>query len=239
MPKNVKISLIVVVSILLLSLAFGAGCIINLGTSSPVQGPDTNLINQAWSIVTRNYVVPSKVDPTTLNEGAVRGMVQSLNDPYSAYLSPNDYKLEQSNFQGSFEGIGAQVSLNKDNQVIIVAPIENSPAAKAGIKTGDVILAVDGKSTQGLSLTEVVLLIRGPAGTTVKLMILHTGETTPVEIDVVRAQINAPSVTSSMKGNVAYIKISSFDERTNDELQTALQSLDLKNSSRYYSGFTR
>jgi carboxyl-terminal processing protease len=230
MPKNVKISLIVVTSILLLSLAFSAGCVINLGTSSPVQGLDTNLISQAWSIISSKYVEPSKADPASMNEGAIRGILQSLNDPYSAYLSPNDYKLEQSNFQGSFEGIGAQVALNKENQVIIVAPIENSPAAKAGIKTGDVILEVDGKSTKGLSLTEVVLMIRGKAGTAVKLTILHTGEITPVVISVIRAQINAPSVTSSMKGNAAYIRISSFDQRTNTELQTALQSLDLKNS---------
>jgi carboxyl-terminal processing protease len=231
MPKSLKISLVIVLSILLLSLAFGAGCVFNIRTTAPEQGPDTNLLNEAWAILTRNYVVPSKVDPTTLNQGAVRGLVQSLNDPYSAYLSPNDYKLEQTNLQGSFEGIGAQVNLNKDNQIIIVAPIENSPAAKAGLKTGDAILMVDGKTTQGLSLTEVVLLIRGKAGTSVKLMILHSGDTKPVEISVVRATIESPSVSYSMKGNAAYIKINSFDSRTNGEFQTALQTLDLKNST--------
>jgi carboxyl-terminal processing protease len=134
MPKRVKIALIAVVCILMLTLAFGAGCVINVGAPASTQALDTNLMTQAWSIINRYYVVPSEVDPTTLNQGAVRGMVQALDDPYSAYLSPQDYKLQQGDFRGSFEGIGAQVSMNKDNnQVIVIAPIEGSPAAQAGI----------------------------------------------------------------------------------------------------------
>jgi carboxyl-terminal processing protease len=106
MPKSVKISLVVVLSILLLTLAFGAGCVINL--NRPVAGLDTTLLNQAWSILKTNYVVPDNVTSTMLNQGAVRGMLQSLDDPYSAYLNPEAYKLEQSDSAGSFEGIGAQ-----------------------------------------------------------------------------------------------------------------------------------
>jgi carboxyl-terminal processing protease len=230
MSKGFKISLIVIISIMVLSMAFGAGCIYNLNLSSTSRGPDTNLIHQAWDVVTRNYVEPSKVDTTTLNEGAIRGMVQSLKDPYSVYLAPDDYSLQQSNMKGSFYGIGAQVSTNAEKQIIIVAPVENSPAARAGIKTGDIILAVDGQSTKDMGLTQAVLLVRGPEGTTVKLKILHSGETAPVDIEVIRAKIDAPSVTSSMKGNVAYIKIYTFDESTNDKMEAALQSLDLKNA---------
>jgi len=222
MSRSVKISLVVILSIIVLSLAYAAGCITGIGTPSPTQGLDTGLLNQAWTVITRNYVEPAKAAPAILNEGAARGMVQALNDPYSAYLNPDEYKLAQTNLQGSFGGIGAQVGLNKDNQPVILAPIENSPAAKAGIKTGDVILVVDGKPTQGLSLTETVLLIHGPAGTTVKLLVQHEGETNPVEIDVVRAQINAPSVTYQMMGNIVYIKINSFTERTNDELNATI-----------------
>jgi carboxyl-terminal processing protease len=229
MTKSLKISVIVVLSILVLSLAFGAGCL--TGTFSSSEGPDTQLLDQAWTTITQNYVEPSVANSTILNEGAVRGMVQSLNDPYSAYLSPEEYQLAQSGIQGTFGGIGAQVGLNSANQPIILAPLENSPAAKAGIKTGDVILAVNGESTQGLSLTEVVLLVRGPAGTTVRLLIQHEGEITPVEIDVVRAQINAPNVTYQMMGNIAYIDISSFSANTNDELNAGLQALDLKDST--------
>jgi carboxyl-terminal processing protease len=158
-------------------------------------------------------------------------MLQALNDPYSAYLTPDEYKLIQSQLLGTFSGIGAQVGLNKDNQPVILAPFQNSPASEAGIRSGDVILAVNGQSTQGLSLTETIPLIRGPAGTTVKLLILHQGETTPVEMDIVRAQINAPDVTYRVMGNVSYIEITTFSENTNDQLNAALQTLDLKDST--------
>jgi len=118
--------------------------------------------------------------------------------------------------------------LNNANQPVILAPLEDSSAVKAGINTGDVILAVNGKSTQGMSLTEVLLLVRGPSGTTVKLLMQREGETTPVEIDIVRAQINAPSVTYQMIGNIVYINITSFSENTNDQLNGALHALDLE-----------
>ncbi len=228
MSKSIKIALIVIGSILVLSMAFGAGCIYITSSS---QRPNTNLITQAWNVITSNYVEPAKLDSDKMNQGAIRGIVQSIKDPYSAYLDPDAYKVQLSNVQGSFEGIGAEVTLNSENQPIIVAPLENSPAAKAGIRTGDIIQAVDGKSTQGLSLTETVLLIRGKAGTTVKLKILHSGETVPVEIEVTRGPINASGVTSSMRGNAAYIKIITFNESTNAELQSALESLDLNNSA--------
>jgi carboxyl-terminal processing protease len=171
------------------------------------------------------------VTSTMLNQGAVRGMLQSLDDPYSAYLDPQAYQLEQSSAAGSFEGIGAQVGVNKDKQIIITAPIENSPAAKAGIKSGDIILAVDGKSIAGLSLTEVVLLIRGPSGTKVKLEILHEGSDTPEKIGIIRAAISTPSVKYEMRGDILYLRINSFNEQTNNELQTALESVDLKNTT--------
>jgi carboxyl-terminal processing protease len=195
------------------------------------RGPDSRLLNQAWTAITHNYVEPSEANSTILNEGAVKGMVQALNDPYSAYLSPDEYRLTESRLQGTFSGIGAQVGLNNANQPVILAPLENSPAVKAGIKTGDVILAVNGKSTQGLSLTETVLLVRGPSGTIVRLLIQHQGEATPVEIDVVRAQISAPDVTYRMVGNVSYIDISSFSMNTNAQLNSALETVDLKDTT--------
>ena len=231
MSKSLKIALVVVLSMIMLSLAFGGGWLAGTGMPMLSRGPDTRLLNQAWTAITHNYVEPSKVNSTILNEGAVKGMVQSLKDPYSVYLSPDEYKLAHSGLTGTFSGIGAQLGLNNANEPVILAPLENSPAAKAGIKTGDVILTVNGKSTQGLSLTETILLVRGPSGTTVKLLIKHEGETVPVEIDVVRAQINAPTVTYQLMGNIAYIDITIFGENTNDELNAGLQALDLKDST--------
>jgi carboxyl-terminal processing protease len=229
MPQNVKISLIVVVSIMLLLLAFGAGCLINIGPA-PSGGPDVNLIGQAWNIISRNYVEPAKIEPTKLSQGAVNGIVQALDDPYSYYLDPADSKLTQGNFQSSFGGIGATISMNKDRQPVVVGTIKDSPSAKAGIKSGDIILAVNDKSTEGLTVDRVVMQVRGPIGTKVKLTVLHEGETAAVDIDIVRAEINPTTVNYRMEGDIAYIQLTNFYERTNDELETALQTLDLKNA---------
>jgi carboxyl-terminal processing protease len=231
MWKKYKITLIVLIAVIVISVSFTTGCIIGFRTTAPAQSPDLDLINQAWNAIYQNYVDPTKLDSSTLSQGAVRGIVDAVKDPYSAYLDPATYKFFQTDLQGNFEGIGAQVNMNQDNQPIVVAPLENSPAAKAGIKTGDIILAVNSKSTVGMSLTEVVLNIRGPAGTTVTLTILRPDETTPVEIAVVRAQIDVASVKWEMKGDIAYIKITEFSQTTNDELNKALESIDLNNTT--------
>ena len=231
MFKKYKIALIVLVAVAVITISFGAGCIIGFKTTTPSQSPDLKLINQAWDAIYQNYVDPTKLDSATLSQGAVKGIVDAVKDPYSAYMDPATYKFFQTDLQGNFEGIGAQVNMNQDNQPIVVAPLDNSPAVKAGIKTGDIILAVNGKSTVGMSLTEVVLNIRGPAGTTVTLTILRADETTPVEIAVVRAQIDVASVKWEMKGDIAYIKITEFSQTTNDELNKALESIDLSNTT--------
>jgi len=108
---------------------------------------------------------------------------------------------------------------------MIIAPIPDSPAAKAGIKAGDIVLAIDGTSTSEMSLEEAVIHIRGPEGTSVKLLILHQGETEPEEIEIVRAEIKVASVYLEMREDIAYIYITNFSERTNEELTTALESL--------------
>jgi len=226
MSKIVKILLVLIASVLLLSLAFGMGCILSFN-DSPAQGLDTGLLNQTWAIISRNYVEPDSIDPTSLNQGAIRGIIQSLDDPYSYYLDPETYSLTQSTFQSRFGGIGASVTVNNDKQPVIVAPLPDTPAARAGIKTGDIILAVDDRPTEGLSLTETVLLIRGPVGTPVRVLILREGETTPLEVELVREEINPATVDSEMKENIAYIQITNFYESTGDEVQAALRGLDL------------
>ena len=228
MPKNVKIWLLVLTSILVLSLVFGAGCLFTLGKSNG--GVDTALLNQAWSILHTNYVLPDKVNDTTLNQGAVNGLVQSIKDPYSYYLNPQAYQLTQGDFQSSFGGIGATISTNDKKQPLIVQTIKDSPSEKAGILGGDVILAVEGVTTEGLTVDQVVSQVRGKIGTPVKLTILHKDATAPEVITIVRAEINPNTVNSRMVGDVAYIQITNFYERTNIEFEAALEALDLKNS---------
>jgi carboxyl-terminal processing protease len=151
-------------------------------------------------------------------------MLEALDDPYSAYLDAETYQLSLSNLEGKFEGIGAYVAV-QDEQIIIIAPIADSPAAKAGIKAGDIILEIDDRSALEISLVEAVLYIRGPKGTSVRLLILHQDESEPEEIEIIRAEIEVSSVYFEMKGDIAYISITNFSERTDEELSPVLQSI--------------
>ena len=226
MNRKFKVALIVVVLLAVAGVSFAAGCKYITVSRAPATG--TALFNEAWDAVHQDYVESSKLDSATLSHGAIQGMMQALNDPYSAFLDPEQYKLFQSQLTGSFSGIGAQVQLNADKQTEIIAPLENSPAMKAGLKTGDIILAVDGKTTQGMTLTEVVFAIRGPVGTPVTLTIQRQGETATQDITIVRAQISNTTVSLTMNGDIAVIRISEFAETTNDELNKVLQSLDMQ-----------
>ena len=230
MTKKFKVLMIVS---LVACLALNSGCLFGApivfpdtepateppAVSSPDQIPD--VVGEAWDVIYRNYVEKDSLDADELGRGAIKGMVEALDDPYSSYLDPETYQLSLSDFAGSFEGIGAHVAA-RDEQIVIVSPIPGSPADQAGIRAGDVILEVDGESTQEMSLTEVVLLVRGPRGTSVRLLVLHEGETEPVEIEIVRDEIELSSVSSEMRGDIALITISHFSEGTDAELEAAL-----------------
>jgi carboxyl-terminal processing protease len=227
MTKTIKIVLIVSLVLVLTSLAFAGGCIFTKGkATATIEGPDTRLINEAWDKIAQNYVEPGKIDTTALNEGAINGIVQGLNDPYSYYLNPTDFEITQANFKSSFGGIGATISANKDKQPIIVNTMEDSPAAKAGILPQDIILAVNGKATEGQTVDQVVSQVRGDVGTTVILIVLHADQSVPVEISIVRGEINPKTVSSKMVGDILYIKITNFYESTNDEVNAVLKNMD-------------
>jgi carboxyl-terminal processing protease len=220
-----KIAKIMVIALLGVSLAlsFGAGCA--LGTRTPpgsTQGLD--VVGEAWNIIFQDYVERDRLDASQLSQAAIEGMVEALDDPYTSYLDPETYQLSLSSLEGKFEGIGAQVAV-EDEQIIVIAPIADSPADKAGIRAGDVILKIDDKPTAGMSLAEAVLFIRGPRGTSVRLLVLHQGETEPQEIEIVRAEIELTSVRFEMRQDVAYINITYFSEGTDEELSPVLDSI--------------
>ena len=236
MSKQVKYALSISFIVIILALTFTAGFFLgnrdtiasgffmrDLETNASVRGHE-EAISQAWNIIFQDYVEKDKLDAAKLSGGAIDGIIKVLNDPYTAYLSPEEYKLTTSDMAGTFEGIGATVN-SKDGKITIVAPIEGSPAEKAGIKPGDVILKVNGTTTEGMNLQEAILLIRGPSGTPVRLLVLHEAQTEPVEIEIIRARIEVKSVRSEMKDSCAYIRISQFSESTDEEFASALQNL--------------
>jgi carboxyl-terminal processing protease len=221
--KVVGLSLLLV---LILALPFSLGYTLGI-RSQPEIPAGMEAVVEAWDIIFRDYVDKGKLDSSALSQGAIKGMVEALDDPYSSYLDPGAYHSWMSDLEGKFEGIGAYVGI-KDEELVIIAPIDDSPAAEAGIRAGDKILEIDGWSTSGVSLAEAVLNMRGPQGTSVNLLILHDGETEPELIEIVRAEIELPSVHFEMMGEIAYIGISNFSERTNEELTPVIRDVAQK-----------
>ena len=221
MSKVTKIKVIVLLLVVSLVLSFGAGCALGYKIP-PIPGQSFDTVTEVWNLILQDYVDKDNLDTSLLSQGAIKGMLEALDDPYTSYLDAETYQLASGGIEGKFEGIGAEVAV-KDEQLMIIAPIANSPAAKAGIRAGDKILEVDGRSTSEISLAEAVLNIRGPKGTPVKLLILHQGESEPVEIEIIRAEIEMSSVDYEMRGDIAYIRITHFSQRTNEELSRALQ----------------
>jgi len=225
MSKKIKFTLIGLLLVAVLALSFGTGY--NLGRIPPGPGEGLEVVKQVWNIIFDDYVDREQLDAGTLSQGAIKGMLEALDDPYSSYLDAETHQLGLSSLEGEIEGIGAQVAI-RDEQLTIIAPIADSPAAKAGVRAGDIVLEVDDRSTSEMSLAEAVLNIRGPKGTSVRLLILHQDETEPEEIEIVRAKIELPSIRFEMKEDIAYIKITHFSARTSEELLPVLNSMTEK-----------
>lgn len=167
-----------------------------------------------------------EVDPEELIDGAIHGMVEALSDPYSEYMDPQAAQQFLSSLESSFEGIGAEVMM-QDGKVTIVAPIEGSPAEKAGLRPNDQVLSVDDESLEGLTLNESVAKIRGPKGTEVVLEVLRSGSSTPQKITVKRDEIPLETVDAEMlDGHIGKIRISNFAEKTAADFSEQLQQLE-------------
>ncbi|MGZ9818263.1 lmo1851 family serine protease [Peribacillus simplex] len=169
-----------------------------------------------------------EVDEEKLVDGAINGMIKSLDDPYSAYMDKKEASSFHESISSSFEGIGAEIQ-EQDGQIMVVSPIKGSPAEKAGVKPNDIILSVDGKSVEGLSSSEAVLKIRGEKGTKVDLSISRAGESEPLELTIKRDTIPIETVYAEMLDDgVAKIQVTSFSEHTVQELKTALEEMSKK-----------
>ncbi len=199
-------------------------------SDNPVVRPDAvpsdlGVVWEAWSHLMRDYVNPSELDGDQFSERAIRGMLTTLGDPQTSYLSPSVLQGSfQDVFRGNFEGIGAHVNMNRQGKLVIISPIPGGPAEAAGIKAGDIVLEADGEKLEGLSLLEAVSKIRGPRGTTVELLVKHLGALDPVLIAIVRDKIPLISVhlRSDPGARFAHVRISQFYPNTPDALRETI-----------------
>ena len=181
---------------------------------------------EAWNFVEREYV-RQPVERQRLIQGAIKGMLGALNDQYAAYLDPASARIDKANQDGLLDGIGAHLEL-RERRHVILAPVEEGPAWKAGLRTGDVLLKVDGREVGTLSLAEAVTALRGPAGTKVKLQVQKADEpdAPPVEMEVVRARIELETVSSKVPAEgIGYVRVRVFGSQTLLQLQRALRDM--------------
>jgi len=186
---------------------------------------DIKIFNEVFDMVKKNYV--DEVDSSTLIRGAINGMIRAL-DPHSSFMTPELYKELEVETQGHFGGIGIEITILKDI-LTVVSPIEDTPAFNAGVKSGDQIIKIDGKSTKDITIMEAVKKLRGPKDTKVTITIMRENMSKPKDIVLTRAIIQIKSVKSKIfEDNIGYIRISSFHERTADDLRKALREISEK-----------
>jgi carboxyl-terminal processing protease len=196
-------------------------------TIPPDAEPDFRLMAQAWNTIQRFYVDRVAVKPQLMTYGAISGMVDSLGDTgHSRFLTPELVKQERNFAKGELEGIGAEVQM-KNNQLVVVAPLDGSPAQRAGLKPGDIILKVNEKDVSGLPLEEAVSRILGPPGSTVKLTILDPKTGGSSDVTIVRERIALHSVDwLRLPGtSVAHVRIAAFNKGVTKDLKKALMTI--------------
>lgn len=214
--------------ILVVSLAIGFGLLIgkwidNRALAGVETYEELKVFTEVLSLVQKNYV--EEVKPKDLVFGAIKGMLSNL-DPHSAFMPPDIYKEMQVDTKGEFGGIGVQIGV-KNNQLMVIAPIEDTPAARAGIRAGDYIIKINEESTKDMNLEDAVKKMRGAKGTQLTLTILRPGSTEPMVFTLTRDIIKIQSVKSQMRENkIGYIRIAQFQEQTTEDLKKAVKKLE-------------
>ena len=181
---------------------------------------------EVWKLLQERHIDRADLDGKTLSDGAIRGMLRALDDPYAGYLTREQFTRESQDITGFFGGIGAEVGM-RNGRITIIAPIPDTPAEEAGIRPGDVILEIDGETTQGVSILEAVYKIRGEQGTTVELLVLHRNSGESETIVITRGVIPLTSVRLLMQvGGIGHLRLSGFMGATADDLKEALDRFE-------------
>ncbi len=212
--------------LVLAGIAIGVAAMSLLGAQNSSSALFTPL-SQIYQYVQSYFYRPDRIDDQQAVYGALRGMIEVLDDPYSEYLDPEAYEQFNQSIEGEFSGVGIEITI-KDNVVTVITPLVGTPAEAAGVLAGDRILAIDGESTEGISLTEASIRIRGDAGTSVTLSVLHNDDTTE-DILIVRDLITVSPLHVELldEENVLYIQLSRFDSSVGYELEAELETYDL------------
>ncbi|GIW60911.1 MAG: peptidase S41 [Patescibacteria group bacterium] len=185
---------------------------------------------QVMDIVTTQYLEREKIVPQKLIQGATAGLVEALDDPYSMYLNQEQNKDSKASLNGTFEGVGMELGYNSEKQLVVIAPLKDSPAKKAGVIAGDKIWQINDEPSISLSTQEAVSKIRGPKGTKVKLL-LQQGTAEPREVEIVRETIKINSVEIAYFENdtIAHLQLNRFGDDTESEWDKAVQEITQKN----------
>ncbi|WP_042475544.1 lmo1851 family serine protease [Bacillus ndiopicus] len=216
------LTILVTAGLTIFALTFGEQKVVEVKV--PVERAEFKQLYDAFDELKKNYYV--EIDDEKVIHGAINGMFDALEDPYSDYMNSEEATNFNESLSSSFQGIGAEIQ-ERDGYIMVVSPIKNSPAEKAGILPQDLILSVDGESLKGLSASEAVLRIRGEKGTSVTLMIQRGVEEEPMEIKLVRDDIPIETVHGEMGSDkVAHIQISSFSEQTAEEVAKSLAEFE-------------
>lgn len=236
--KITNLLLVASAAVLLFGIGYklgeGKSAFMQLNTSSSQKkNVNFDMFWKVWDTLEKKYVDQKKLDQKKMYYGAIKGMVASIEDPYTFFLTPTENKQSKDDLGGRFEGIGAQLGL-KDNRVVVVAPLKNSPAEKAGLRAGDIIVKVDSKPTADMLLTQVVSLVRGNKGTKVTLTVEREGK--ELDFSVMRDTIQVESVETSLNeisractgecGRVAYLKLNQFGDSTVDEWEQKVAEIN-------------
>ena len=193
-----------------------------------------NLFGEVFERVRADYV--EKPDDPKLIEGAISGMITSL-DPHSRYMNDSAWREMQETTQGEFGGLGIEVTM-EDGLVKVVAPIDGTPAARAGIMSGDLVSQIDDEAVQGLTLEQAVNKMKGPANTKTRLTIIRKGADAPINVSITREIIHVRPVSYHIDGgNIGYIRISSFNEQASDELKKAIGEISKQVASQNLAGY--
>jgi len=188
---------------------------------------DLGLFWTVWSEIEKKYVHADEVDEKELVYGAIKGLVGSLNDPYTVFMTPKESTEFNASLDGTLEGIGAELTV-EDGVLLVVSPLRKSPAEKAGLISEDIIFQIDGELSSEMSLIDAIMNIRGEKGTTVVLTVIRKGVENPFDVSIVRDSIDIESVTvEKLEGGIVYLSVNQFNDKTNDEFGKAVSEMIL------------